>query len=73
MNAILSQMPIDLGDNLLLRFATLDDIDELADFNARLHEGEDNAVSTRDLMSGAHPTCKASDFTIVEDTQTGKI
>ena len=73
MNAILSQMPIDLGDNLLLRLATLDDIDELADFNARLHEGEDNAVSTRDLMSGAHPTCKASDFTIVEDTQTGKI
>ena len=73
MNTILSQMPIDLGDNLLLRFATLADIDALADFNARLHEGEDNAVSTRDLMSGAHPTCKASDFTVVEDTQTGKL
>ena len=65
-------MPIDLGDNLLLRFATLEDVDALADFNTRLHEGEDNGVSTRDLMSGGHPTCKASDFTVVEDTQTGK-
>lgn len=72
-NNILSQMPIDLSDNLHLRFATSDDIDALAEFNARLHEGENVGANIRDLMSGDHPTCKASDFTVVEDTKTGKI
>ena len=72
-NSILSQMPIDLGDNLKLRFATIDDIDVLAEFNARLHEDVNVGPSIRDLMSGDHPTCKASDFTVVEDTKTGKI
>ena len=72
-NSILSEMPIDLGDNLILRFATLDDVDELAEFNARLHEAVDAGPNVRDLMSGEHPTCKASDFTVVEDTTTGKI
>lgn len=28
---------------------------------------------TRDLMSGDHPTCDASDFTLVEDTSTGSV
>ena len=70
---ILSEMPIDLGDNLTLRFAIVDDIDALAEFNARLHEEECVGASIRDLMSGDHPTCKASDFTVVEDTTTGKI
>ncbi len=72
-NTILSRMPIDLGDNLNLRFATLDDTDTLSEFNARLHEAESIGVTIRDLMSGDHPTCKASDFTVVEDTKTGKI
>ena len=72
-NNILSEMPIDLGDNLILRFATSDDTDALAEFNARLHEEVTVGPSTRDLMSGDHPTCKASDFTVVEDTATGKI
>ena len=72
-SSILSQMPIDLGDNLKLRFATSDDVDALAEFNARHHEAEDAAPNVRDLMSGDHPTCKASDFTVVEDTETGKI
>ena len=66
-------MPIDLGDNLKLRFATPDDTDALAEFNVRLHEAENVGPSIRDLMSGAHPTCQASDFTIVEDTKTRKI
>ena len=70
---ILSQMPIDLGDNLKLRFATPDDIEVLTEFNARLHEAVNIGTSVRDLMSGDHPTCKATDFTVVEDTQTGKI
>ena len=72
-NAILSQMPMDLGDNLKLRFATPADIDALVEFNARLHEAESVGASVRDLMSDDHPTCKASDFTVVEDTETGKI
>ena len=72
-NSILSEMPIDLGDNLVLRFATLDDVDALAEFNARLHEDVNVDPSIRDMMSGDHPTCKASDFTVVEDTETGKI
>ena len=64
---------MDLGDNLKLRFATPDDTDALAEFNARLHEAENVGLNVRDLMSGDHPTCKSSDFTVVEDTKTGKI
>lgn len=72
-NNILSQLPMDLGDNLKLRFATPADTDALAEFNVRLHEAENVGPSIRDLMSGDHPTCQASDFTVVEDTKTGKI
>lgn len=66
-------MPIDLGDNLKLRFATPDDTDALAEFNVRLHEAENVGPSIQDLMSEDHPTCQARDFTVVEDTKTGKI
>ena len=72
-NSILSQIPMDLGANLKLRFATPADTDELAEFNTRLHEEVSVGPGIRDLMSGDHPTCKASDFTVVEDTKTGKI
>ena len=72
-NSILSQMPIDLGDNLILRFAGPDDVDTLAEFNARVFEDEKVGVGIRGLMSGHHPTVKASDFTVVEDTHTNKI
>ena len=72
-NSILSQMPIDLGDNLILRFARPDDVDALAEFNARVFEDEKVGVGIRGLMSGHHPTVKASDFTVVEDTRTNKI
>lgn len=72
-NSILSQMPMDLGDNLKLRFATPADTDELAEFNTRLHGEVSVGPGIRDLMSGEHPTCKASDFTVVENTETGKI
>ena len=66
-------MPIDLGDNLILRFACPDDVDALAEFNARIFEDEKVGVGIRGLMSGHHPTVKASDFTLVEDTRTNKI
>ncbi len=71
-NSILSQMPLDLGDNLILRFARPDDVDALADFNARIFNNQVGQW-TRDLMSGRHPTVQASDFTVVEDTSTHKI
>ena len=72
-STVLSQVPMDLGDNLKLRFATLNDAEVLAEFNSRLHEAENVGPAIRDLMLGDHPTCKASDFTVVEDTKTRKI
>ena len=72
-DSILSQIPMDLGDDLKLRFATPADTDELAEFNTRLHEEVSVDPGIRDLMSGDHPTCKAGDFTVVEDIKTGKI
>ena len=71
--SILSQMPIDLGDNLILRFACPEDVDALAEFNGRVFEDERVDHGIRGLMSGHHPTVKASDFTVVEDTHTNKI
>ena len=72
-NSILSQMPLNLGDNLILRFACPEDVDALAEFNARVFEDERVDQGIRDLMSGRHPTVKPSDFTVVEDTCTNKI
>ena len=72
-NSILSQMPIDLGDNLILRFAGPEDVDALAEFNGRVFEDERVDHGIRGLMSGHHPTVKAIDFTLVEDTRTNKI
>ena len=72
-NTILDQIPIDVGENLVLRFATRKDTDELADFNARLHEDPAAGLAVRDLMSGKHPTTQAGDFTVVVDTKTRKI
>lgn len=66
-----------LGDGLRLRFATVDDIEPLAQFNGRIH-GEDRvnpfiAQWTREFASPSHPTCGPDNVTIVEDTTTGHI
>ena len=73
-------LPRDLGGGLVLRRSTPGDVDALAAFNARIHNDADAglpeeslAVWTRDLMSGAHPTFRPDDFTIVEDTARGAI
>jgi GNAT superfamily N-acetyltransferase len=72
-------LPRDLGDSLLLRRASTADIAAVAEFNGEVLEPERPEMRetlarwTRDLMSGNHPTCKASDFTIVEDTAAGRI
>lgn len=72
--------PADLGGGLLLRRSTSADTEALAVFNSRIHsdDGPEKpdaglAVAVRDLMSGDHPTFHPDDFTIVEDTTTGKI
>lgn len=80
----LSRERRDLGEGLLLRQAERNDTGTVARFNARIHyssggpfeQREPNRgieVVTRDLMSGVHPTCDATDFTVVEDTHTGAI
>ena len=69
-----------LGGGLLLRAATLQDLDALCDLNARIHGDRETGapddavrVITRDLMSGGHPCTQASDFTVVQDTRTGQL
>jgi len=69
---------------LILRRARREDAEAVAAFNARVHFSSGRsfeqrephrgiAAGTRDLMSGDHPTCDASDFTVVEDSRTGSI
>ncbi|HZY41927.1 MAG TPA: hypothetical protein VFF59_07990, partial [Anaerolineae bacterium] len=67
-----------LDENLVLRFATVDDIEPLAQFNGRIH-GDDGKFNpyiaqwTREFTSPTHPTCGPGNVTIVEDTRTGQI
>jgi hypothetical protein len=75
-----TELPIQLGEGLILRRSTAQDAEALADFNAKIHSdvGPDNPDEkvwawTFDLMARPHPTFKASDFTIVEETHSGKI
>ena len=68
----------DLGNGLVMRRSAPADADALAEFNGRIH-GDDPldskrvAAWTRDLLTRPHPTLQADDFTIIEDTATGKI
>jgi hypothetical protein len=69
----------DLGDNLYLKQGTIEDVERLADYNARQlsDEGPDQPEEmlrhwTEDLMTN-HPTAGPGDFSYVEDTKTGQI
>ncbi len=66
-----------LGDGLRLRFATVDDIEPLAQFNGRIHGdhgfSEFIAQWTREFASPSHPTCGPEWVTLVEDTSTGQV
>jgi hypothetical protein len=67
-----------LGDGLILRRSTPDDAEALAEFNRAIHsddeqDGQCLASWTRDLLSGAHPTFRPDDFTVVEGSATGRI
>ncbi len=70
----------DLGNGLILRRSSTADADALADFCARIHSdaGYDQpdlyiAAWTRDLLTRPHPTFNPDDFTVVEETATGRI
>jgi hypothetical protein len=68
----------DLGNGLILRYATQEDADALVEFNGKIH-GENPldtqrvAAWTHDLLARPHPTLRPGDFTIVEETITGRI
>ncbi len=75
-----NHLPRDLGDGLVLRFATPADAEALAQFNGYIHGNErpdhfDPMVAawTRDFCSEQHPTCGPSNVTLVEDTRVSKI
>jgi GNAT superfamily N-acetyltransferase len=70
----------DLGDGLILRRSTVADTEALVAFHADVQRepGEKEPEEyvgawVRDLMERPHPTFNPGDFTIVEDTETGKI
>src|SRR5512147_916394 len=70
----------DLGNGLILRCASKDDAEALADFNGHIHseDGWDRpdkrvAAWTHDLLSLPHPTLSPEDFTVVEETATKRI
>lgn len=70
----------DLGDGLILRHGSPEDADALADINSRMHSdnGPDQpemgiAAWIQDLVAKPHPTLKPTDFTVVEETATGRI
>ncbi|MCP4357465.1 MAG: GNAT family N-acetyltransferase [Chloroflexi bacterium] len=72
-----TDLPRDLGDGLILRWATVDDVEALAEFNLRIHTDDPNEPElflkhwTRELMQGQHPTTNANDFTVVVDENEG--
>jgi hypothetical protein len=71
---------IELEDNLVLRTATPEDAEEVAAFNSVVmteppdYEPEPEIGDwTRDLFDGVNRRVGPNDFTVVEDTKTGKI
>ena len=67
-----------LDDDLILRQASIKDVEKLAAFNSQIYGyssvyGDRIAHWTKELMSGNHPTTRADDFLVVEDSKTGEI
>ena len=68
----------DLGNGLIMRRSTPQDVDALAEFNGKIHgvndlDTERVAAWTHDLLARPHPTLRPHDFTIIEETATGRI
>ena len=68
-----------IDDELILRRATPADTEAIAQFNGHIHAEKDQkflpgiAVWVTELMNGKHPTCKAEDFILVENTRTKEV
>lgn len=72
--------PRDLGEGLVLRWATPDDIARVAEFNAyafRDTPDQDplpwDRAMIRESMSGRNPLVAAGDYLLIEDTRTGAV
>lgn len=69
-------LPRDLGDGLILRWATPDDAEKVARFNLAMHSDDPDEPEmglyywVLDLMRGDHPTTCARDFTVVVDSHS---
>jgi hypothetical protein len=74
----MQQLPRELGDGLVLRFATPNDTEPLAQFTGRVF-GRDNQIDesailyTREMMRESHPVIGPANVLIVEDTRAHKI
>jgi hypothetical protein len=73
-------LPRDLGDGLVLRRGRASDADQLSAFNAQVHATPDApepdryiGAWVRDLCERPHPTFSPADFTIVEESASGRI
>lgn len=72
-------LPRNLDNNLQLRWATSEDIEALATFNAAIHASRDGspnpriAARTRAWMDGSHPTMRAEKFMVVIERTSGRI
>jgi len=70
--ALLSRLPLDLGDGLVLRLGIPEDGEQMVGFHQR-EFGAWVGRWTRSLISGDHPTTGPADFTVVEDSRSRKI
>lgn len=76
----MSSEQIQLEDNLVLRAGTIEDAERTIELNRLVHgnpqknePSDEVAIWTADLFAGYNKAISPSDFTIVEDTLTGKI
>jgi hypothetical protein len=70
----------DLGDGLVVRWSTPDDVEKAASLYAHVYRSSLEAplnwnvqLWVRDMFSGRHPHIGPHDFAVVEDTTTGTI
>lgn len=70
----------DLGNGLVLRWTTPDDVERVASLYAHVYRASPEAplspwapVWTRDMFSGRHPHIGPRDFAVVEDTRSGAL
>ncbi len=74
----LEEIPLDLGANLRLRWATPADNHQLIDLSFHALDEEDAdypcvKIFVQDWVAGKFPLLRHEDMTVVEDTATGKI